>query len=251
MDEINTLYLDESQNEEFDAEYHSAPELRQKVDLIRRRFPEGPRQILDVGGGNGSFIDALLEAFPSAGGVNLDVSRILLDRNAMHPRKELVCASVADAGEILGERRFDVVTLNWLLHHLVGPDYETCRRNCTAILQFCADLLAPSGIIIVAENMFDGFWRTNVPSRVIYEITRIKQPLIAGVARRFFNTAGVGVCFRSERGWRDVFAESGLTIDAHFFGAPWTYDRRNRLMRAALFIDTQKHGHFFLRRAAA
>lgn len=250
MYQIDTLYLAESQNEEFDTEYHSAAELRQKVELIRQYLPDGPRQILDVGGGNGNFIDRMLENFPEAEGVNLDVSKVLLERNSTHPRKELICASVSEARERLGGRRFDVITLNWLLHHLVGPDYETCKRNCVATLQFCSEMLTPQGVIIVAENMFDGYWKTNVPSRVIYEITRIRQPLVVGLAGRFFNTAGVGVCFRSEKAWRRVFAGSSLSVGPYFFGDNWSYARWKQLMLSALFIDSLRHGHFFLRPSA-
>lgn len=250
MSRINTLYLDEGQNEDFDTEYHSAEELRRKVELISCHLPNGPRHILDIGGGNGNFIDRLLDTFPEANGVNLDISRVLLSRNMPHPRKELLCASVEQADALLDGRRFDVITLNWLLHHLVGPDYGTCNANCMATLRLCTGLLAPGGIIIVAENMFDGFWKTNVPSRVIYEITRIREPHFAAAARRYFNTSGVGVCFRCEHDWRRLFAESGLSTLDHYYGRQWSYDLRNRLMRAALFIASQRHGHFFLKPAA-
>ena len=248
--DIDALYLAESQNQEFDTEYHSAAEFDRKVDLIRTYLPDGPRRILDVGGGNGNFIDRMLESFPEAEGINLDVSRYLLDRNAAHPRKQLLCASVAEAREKLGDGRFDVITLNWLLHHLVGPDYAVCRRNCAETLRLCGELLSPGGVIVVAENMFDGYWKTNVPSRVIYELTRIRQPLVVKLTGRFFNTAGVGVCFRSEGAWRRLFGESRLTVGEHFYGEPWRYAPWKQFLLSTLFIDSLKHGHFFLRPAA-
>ncbi len=60
-------YLVEEQNAAFDEEYHSAAELRSKVELLRKQFGnDGPRSIPDLGGGNGIFLDALLAEFPKA-----------------------------------------------------------------------------------------------------------------------------------------------------------------------------------------
>ncbi len=112
---MDLQYLSEDQNVSFDEEYHSPKELAQKVLLLRAHFgPDGPATILDAGGGNGTFLDAMLDAFPKANGTVLDVSRLLLARNKSHPRKAVVEASLEQAPALFAGRRFDLITTNWL-----------------------------------------------------------------------------------------------------------------------------------------
>ena len=238
-------YLSEEQNAQFDREYHSAEEIEAKLELLRRHFPGGPRSILDVGGGNGRFLDGLLDAFPQADGVLLDISQHLLDANTPNPRKTLINASVNDADRIFAGRKFDLITINWLLHHLVGPTYQACADNCVATLRICQKHLAPNGVIFIAENMFEGFLGLNMPSHVIYSITRVKFPPFVRQARRFFNTAGVGVCFRNERNWGEILARAGLKPSQVLHKAWPDETGYRRVLRTFLGYSHGGHAHFF------
>jgi hypothetical protein len=59
----------------------------------------------------------------------------------------------------------------------------------------CKNLLKPNGMVIIAENMFDSYLRSNLASHVIYGITATKWRWFVKWTNHFFNTAGVGVCF--------------------------------------------------------
>src|SRR5215469_2725847 len=119
MTSLNLVLLDETQNQAFDTEYHSRKEMEDKIAHIASHFDNRAFSILDLGGGNGRFLDELLECFPGANGVLLDVSESLLSQNKAHSRKQLLKASVDQIPSLLQEK-FDVITINWLLHHLVG-----------------------------------------------------------------------------------------------------------------------------------
>jgi 2-polyprenyl-3-methyl-5-hydroxy-6-metoxy-1,4-benzoquinol methylase len=142
---MDVLVLSEAQNEAFDTDYHSPKELAEKIDAIRSRFGDRPARILDLGGGNGRFLDSLLAALPNARGTLIDISAELLARNVSSPRKEIINGSIADLSGVLAGQMFDIITLNWVLHHLVGRSYEVCRRNVVECLAACAGLLAPAG----------------------------------------------------------------------------------------------------------
>ncbi len=59
--------------------------------------------------------------------------------------------------------------------------------------------------------MYDGAVFDALPSHLIYELTASKA--LAGITWRMgANTAGVGVCFRSKRGWEKVIDQAGLTV---------------------------------------
>jgi hypothetical protein len=82
---------------------------------------------------------------------------------------------------------------------------------------------------------------------VIYTITRIRNPAVVGLTRRYFNTAGVGVCFQSKRGWFNIFERCGLKVDYYKQHSLWRHGLKKHLLFLALFLRTQRHGHFALR----
>jgi ubiquinone/menaquinone biosynthesis C-methylase UbiE len=248
LNRMELRFLAEDQNEDFDQDYHSAADLKQKIDVIRARLPEGPVSILDIGGGNGRFLDSLLSAFPTANGYLIDPSQALLSRNAVSSRKHLVQGSVDQLEEIFPNQTFDIITINWVLHHLVGPTWRKSVSNAIAALEIAARLLSPSGMIIVAEDMFDDIFGGDLPSHVIFAITSIKNHRFAKLARCCFNTAGVGICFHSQSAWEALFRRAGMKTEQTFFGEYLPSDLKMRLMLPLLALKSRRHGHYFLSR---
>jgi ubiquinone/menaquinone biosynthesis C-methylase UbiE len=238
--------LSEEQNKAFDAEYHTPRELAAKVEVLRSLMPQGPSTILDIGGGNGKFLDALLQVFPSSEGYLLDVSEHLLSLNKPVLRKHIQKGSCDELDTLFAGRTFDLITLNWLLHHLVGSTYGRSVSNVLQLLEGCRRHLKANGVIIVAENMFDGALISDGPSRLIYALTSMKAPWFTKVARRFFNTAGVGVCFHSQRRWENIFGCARLMVKERFFGDYCSISGTRRLMYSILLIKTRRHGHYVL-----
>lgn len=241
---MNLVYLTNEQTGAFEGDNHREEAILAKYEVIARRFPAGPATILDLGGGAGTFADRLLARYPSAIVTILDCSDRLLAANRQHPRKRLIRASVSDLDAVLRSERFDVITLNFLLHHLVGPDYRTCRTNCVQTLRACTNLLSEHGVILVAEHAFAGPFGINIPSRIIFELTRIRTPALVRLIKPYFNTAGTGVCFRSSRDWAGVFRESGLSCEP-IFDMPWTLGSISRRVKfAALGLTSPAQRHF-------
>ena len=244
---VEFLLLSEEQNAAFDTEFHSREELASK--FLSFGEENRPFNVLDLGGGNGIFADQLLARFPNSSVTILDISSLLLASNKPSERKELVHGSIESITDILVGRTFDYIAVNWVFHHLVGSRYRTCRKNCLDTLLRCKELLKPNGMLVVAENMFDGYLGSNLPSRLIYAITRIRWPWFVRLAKRFFNTAGVGVCFQSQRAWQHIFAQAGFEVVVFQPGLRWWWlDRSLRgVMFHLLFIKSVSHGHFFLK----
>ena len=211
--------LSEEQNASFNREFHSEEELAAKFMLLQEWIKDRPFDVLDLGGGNGTFVDRLLARYPKSS------------------------ATIVDG------RAFDCITLNWVLRHLVGNSYSACRTNFLSTIEQCKLLLKPNSILLVAENMFEGYLRSNLPSHLIYAITAIRFPWFLYFTRRFFNTAGTGVCFQSQRAWRRMFAQAGFDVIAFQRGLEWWWLDRSLRGRAIhlLFVKSVSHGHFFLR----
>jgi ubiquinone/menaquinone biosynthesis C-methylase UbiE len=243
------LLLSEKQSVAFDTEFHSQEELDNKFLLLKDFSKDRHFNVLDLGGGNGFFADRLLERFPKSAITILDTSSELLAKNQPSIRKELIHGSIEYMTDILTGRTFDCITVNWVFHHLVGNSYLTCRKNCLDTLMKCKELLKPNGLVIVAENMFDGYLGANLPSHLIYAITSTAWPWFVRLASRFFNTAGVGVCFQSQRAWRHMFAEAEFDVIAFQRGLVWWWLGRSfrGILIHMLFVKSVSHGHFFLK----
>jgi hypothetical protein len=74
-------------------------------------------------------------------------------------------------------------------------------------------------------------------SHIIHGISSIKWQWIVRFTQRFFNTAGVGVCFQSQRAWERIFAEPGFDVVAFQRGLLWWWLGRSlRWMMPRLFV---------------
>jgi ubiquinone/menaquinone biosynthesis C-methylase UbiE len=241
---MDLVHLTADQAAAFEVDNHPEEAVQAKYREIAKCFPDGPREILDVGGGAGTFADRLLAQYLGATVTNLDYSELLLAANKPNPRKRLVCASVGDAKSLLRDRKFDVITMNFFLHHLVGPTYASCRTNCLEVLRTCRDMLSESGVLLIAEHDFAGPFGVNVPSRVIYEITRIQAPSFVSLAKPYFNTAGTGVCFRSRRSWVSVLRKAGFEPTV-IYQMAWALGSVSRRLKfAALGLTSPAQVHF-------
>lgn len=241
--------LSEAQAAAFDTDFHTLRELEAKTAILAAHFGTRPVAMLDVGGGNGAFSDAVLTRFPAWTSTVVDVSDHLLQRNAPNPRKRLVKASVFDLERTFPDERFDLVAVNWLLHHLVGRTWRQSLGNIDRALRACTALLAPDGLLCVGENRYEGPFGSNLSAWLIFRLTKVRTPLVARFVARHANTAGVGVCFQAERGWERLFARAGLVERyPRFHNHP--FDIRG-LKRAALFLRTAGKVHFYLVPASA
>ena len=235
-------YLQQHQIAKYDTEQVNDQRWEIVKTQIDRDFPDGTFSFLDVGGGNGRFADRVLSAYPESRGIVIDNARALIDGNTPHPRKELHCASVESVGDVLDQRRVDIVFVNWVLHHLVARSYRETTRYIDSLLTELRQHMSPRGRLSVFENMYDGLLIDNLPGRLVYRLTSSRG--LAGLCRRLgANTAGVGVCFRSKRQWERRLGESGYRVMAYSDAPGWSTSLPYRIV---FHMGRVRFGHFWV-----
>lgn len=240
MESFRTKQLADDQLEAFDSEFIDRNRRNKIKAYINRDFPSGEFSFLDIGGGNGTFADKILESYPLARGTVIDNSELLLSKNSMNSRKRTVHAPIEGVGPILSEK-FDIIFMNFLLHHLVGSSYRDTRKNQVLGLKAAKDLLAFGGRISIFENLFDGLVLDIIPSHLIFQLTSSK--ILAPVIRTLgANTAGVGVCFLSKKEWEKTIMLAGLEI--LLFTDDDEFDI-NLYKRIFLHLGYVRRGHFW------
>lgn len=237
------LQLDNHQLAEFDTEYIDEQRWHRVNSLIQSSFPTGKFRFLDVGGGNGRFTDRILAAYPEAEGTVLDNSELLLERNNSDNRKRLLNCSV----EMLvnQEEKYDLICLNWLLHHLVSDSYIQSRQNIENVIHILGNKLERQGKISIFENMYDGQVFDTLPSYLIFILTSSKF-LSKLTYKLGANTAGVGVCFLSYKQWELVF--KGKDFDILSYSDSSEYWKFSFFKKFLLHLGNIRMGHFWLSR---
>lgn len=230
-----TMMLAPEQLAKFDRQEHLWPSYWQDlVALVAGHFGTRAFVHLDAGGGNGALADRLLAQFPHCVSIVMDSAPGLLARNQPHPRKRIWCAPVERLEEF-PEERFDLITANCLLHHLVRESYHATRVHQRQMLRRLASRLRPGGRLFVCEHLYQSWSLIGLPGWLIYQLTssRALAPL---VRRAGANTAGVGVCFLSAEQWEAAFQAAGLQVLARralpdrleFPAARWLLALRSR-----------------------
>lgn len=169
---------------------------------------------LDLGGGNGVLCDRLLLSGLCKKATVFDLSDEMLRRNKRVANKSIVHGDIfSDPEKLLGSKSYDVVFINMVLHHLVGSSSKEClallAKACENLRKLCTD----DALVVVYEQSYSRrlFFGPS-PGRLIYYLTRIKNPLISSVFRMLgANTASVGVRFRSRDEWVTIFEAMGLS----------------------------------------
>jgi SAM-dependent methyltransferase len=236
-----THQLNDDQLEIFDQEYVHDGLWKPIKACIDRDFPDGRFRFLDVGGGNGVFADRILAAYPESTGAVLDNSAMLLERNQPNPRKALIAEGAENLAS-LAAGRFDLICMNWLLHHMIGRSFRETRANMVRVLRDARAALTPRGRISIYDNMYDGWLIDNAPGWIIYQATSSRS--LAGLARMGgANTAGIGVCFQSHESWRTLLGRAGIgVVDYNPEDYLWKIPLHHTLL---LHIGSIRNGHFW------
>jgi len=235
--------LDEDQTASFDTEY-VRPEyyslltqrLNAAIDVRRFRF-------LDVGGGNGVFTDRILSSYKGSHGTLMDISDYLLARNTDHQRKTILKCNASEMNRILAPDSFEVVFLNWILHHYIGNSYRRSIQLQQELLRNAAQLLAPNGCLVVFENLYDGYGSGDTPGRLIYHIAG-SRALVTLTKYLGANTGGVGVVFHSDTAWQRLFRASGLVVVVSERLDPWDVSFYKRFL---LRIESVRCGLYIIK----
>jgi len=153
------------------------------------RFATASR-IVDVGGGSGALLARILETYPQAHGVVLDLPPV-----AEGARRHLAAVGLTSRCEVVGGDFLQGVPAGdtYLLSHVL---HNWDDDRCVRILRNCRDAMAPAGQVLVFERM--------MPER----ITKPEPATEADVGMLVLT----GGRERTEGEYRSLFAAAGLKL---------------------------------------
>jgi SAM-dependent methyltransferase len=151
------------------------------------------RRVLDVGGGYGAVLAAVLKAYPALRGASFDLVDVEPGARA-YLREQ----GVADRADYLGgsffeavPTGFDCLVLKYIIH-----DWGDAESK--AILAQCARAVSPGGVVLLLEQV--------VPERITAD------PKVATVLRGDLIMLNIGGKERTEAQYRALLADAGLSL---------------------------------------
>ena len=118
----NIRLLKAHQTQTFDVEYVDKDMFAHVKNALVKFIPTKDFSLIDVGGGNGQYVDCILNTFPESQATIVEPDGYLLSKNIIRQRKTLIPGIYQDIQ--LGNSKYDVVCFNWVLHHFVGKSYR-------------------------------------------------------------------------------------------------------------------------------
>lgn len=109
------------------------------------------RQIVDVGGGNGAFLAAILARYPTAHGVLFDQPHVVSGAGPI-----LAEAGVADRCQVVGGSFFEAVPEGGEAYLLKAILHDWEDEPCVQILQTCRRAMADGTSLLVVERVLGG-----------------------------------------------------------------------------------------------
>ncbi|MDD2961187.1 MAG: class I SAM-dependent methyltransferase [Muribaculaceae bacterium] len=229
---METKVLEDNQLEHFNTDLMLPCYWEVFLSVLERNIDSNKSfSVLDVGGGIGLFADKLISMYPNAEVTILDNSEYLLSQNKQHARKHFIHGSAMDLELLLADKSYDIISFNWVLHHLVSGSRATSMDNISMVLKEAARHLKDNGYISIIENLYNGIIIDSYPTKLIYNLTSISFKPVSSLIRKVgFNTAGVGVNFMSEKIISKLIIGAGLSINSSDALDCWYYNLFVRLV---------------------
>jgi len=173
--------------------------------------------ILDIGGGNGNFALMVTSHFSEA-----QCSYYVLDNtrynsweeNSENPNLNFVLGSAYELETMFANDFFDVIFVNRTLHHLVFDTWRETVKGYDTLFSQISNVLKDDGYLCITEETAESYVHEKAGSYIIYKLTTCKfKPIISLCKKLNGKSAGVGVCFLSDKSWRAIFANHNFVVE--------------------------------------
>jgi SAM-dependent methyltransferase len=169
-------------------------------------------KILDIGGGGGVTSSLIYDFFRGKANITLLDNTEYDTWGELSDKITFLKASIFDADCRFINKKYDIIFINLVLHHLVDGNYKSSRNLQRQALEQAKGLLSENGVICVTEDIANSYM-SDFSTWMIFKLTSMSTPLIAKVLRKLdAKSSGVGVCFLSDKTWRKTFSKLCLDV---------------------------------------
>lgn len=195
----------------------ASEEINSYAEILNKYRSRGKLRILDIGGASGNFALSLAEYF------DLDTQIFVLDNmeyatwqnEAYKSKITFIHDSVEHLDSVFkDEEPFDLIFANRVFHHFIKKGWIRTLKGMDDVLRQIQKLLAENGTLCIKDHFYNGRIFDKATSFLIFSMTTCKISGIAKfVQKNGAHSAGVGVCFQSEKMWIKRVEKIGFRIN--------------------------------------
>lgn len=204
-------------------------------------------KILDIGGGSGYFAFTIKEHFSEANPEVYVVDSASYDSwssDCLGKDVHFICDSVENLNQLFENNTFDIVFANRTFHHFIDSSWKKSLHGMSNYLNSINNILKPDGALLIMDHFYDGLIFDTAASFLIYTATSIKNPVLSKFVKKMGGeSAGVGVCFQSEKMWKTRIENAGFFIETIEKRKP---DKLNTIKKLVLLIKNARRDNIIL-----
>jgi ubiquinone/menaquinone biosynthesis C-methylase UbiE len=198
--------------------------------VLEKIITRGTINVLDIGGGNGSFSLALKQKIAQTQCLytHTHTQRVILldntkyeswDEREKKEAIEFISGSVYELESLFEKGFFDIIFINRTLHHLVFENWSKTIKGYDFLLAQVYAVLKDDGYLCVTEETAESYVKDCAASFIIYNLTSCKLKPVVKICKSLDGkSAGVGVCFLSDRSWKRIFRKNKFNIESETDG---------------------------------
>lgn len=127
---------------------------------------------------------------------------------------EFIEESADNIEKLFSENTFDIVFANRVFHHFVRGTWKETMKGIRETTREIYKVLNKDGWFCITDHFYNGMAYDKSSSRIIYGLTSCSLPVIVKVCKRLgAESAGVGVCFLSQKTWINYLEDAGFKIE--------------------------------------
>jgi SAM-dependent methyltransferase len=198
---------------------------------IEDSFGSKKADILDIGGGGGTFARLCKKTLPNAQITIVDPSTGLLEKQ----KTEGIKLHIGKLPyELNLEKKFDFIHIKEVLHHVAGNSLLECQQLLSQSILSSSDLLKPGGILMVHEEFYESHIFPILTRSLIFYMLRLQNLIGIRIPSRHI-LPGLIVCFYTRKELEDTFDECGLFVvnKIEYF---WHSASQDRFYKNLLFL---------------
>lgn len=182
-------------------------------------------QLIDIGGGSGTFAKLVCENCPLVEVTVLDPSRVLLNKIKDNRIKSLQGKLPDDIS--LGSN-YDFVHVKEVFHHIVASSIDESKELLKESLFKVKSLLRDDGYLLIHELFYESYWIPTFSRTLIFHLLSLQNNLRFKIPAKEF-LIGLKVIFYTRAEFSSILRECGFKIHT-FRKIEWNHGFKTKLL---------------------
>jgi len=184
--------------------------------------------LLDIGGGSGTFVKLIANHCPNISLTVLDPSEKMLSQ-IDDTRINTVKGKIPDqVDQVLLDSKFHLIHVKEVFHHVTGSSIRSSKELLRESLCTIKEYLTDDGLVLIHELFYESYLIPTLSRNLIFYSLALQSKLRIKIPARQF-LMDLRVCFYTRSEFRSMLGECGFEI-VDYYEANWANDINKKIL---------------------